>query len=834
MGMLSRQFFSVVEAALVGAASIVCIWSASCGGACLASEPPVFGAGVAGELDSGSGVAAAFVGRHCGACHGAESPEGDVALLFPEDDAAIRRDRRIWETAVRRTVAGEMPPADHPRPSPEEIDAFVAAVRGRLADADRRSPPDPGRVTMRRLNRQEYLNTIRDLLGVDFDPTEDFPSDEIAHGFDTVGDALSLPPLLLERYLAAAEAVMQRAIPVPPLETRKRYCHPGNLEPPPPRERQDLAAGGYRRLSTAGVDAIETGPVHAVFAGENWEADGDYECVTAIYAVPESARPVEVTFLSAGPSLAAADLPERLTHLSGVLAEPARVLHVARVSGTSPDTRDEVRFPIGPGDCGQKIVIAIGKPPADGPPATVFVRGLGIEGPSDSRPATQKRLLAAVDGPPEARSREVLSRFLRRAWRRPVEPAELDRHVVLAMAEMAAGRSWEAAMHWVMQAALVSPKFLFRVEADDSPTAATPQPLDSFQLASRLSYFLWSSMPDDRLLDKAGSGRLDAELAVEAGRMLADARAAALVDGFAMQWLQLRRLDFISPDGGRFPSFNNALRAAMLRETRLFVEAIVREDRSLLDLLDADFTFVNGPLAKHYGLEQAYAAAAPPVPTDDLAFAKLVADGADFRRVPLSDRVRGGLLSQASILTATSNPSRTSPVKRGRWVLEQILGEPPPPPPPNVPELSDQEGVTKTASLRERMEVHRRNAACAGCHVRMDAIGFALENYDAIGGYRVADGPFAIDASGEFPDGTRFTGPAGLKDVLLEKRRDFIRCLVENMLVYAIGRGPGAGDVPLLDAIVDRLEANGHRFSVLVTGIVESDAFRARRGGGAE
>jgi predicted GIY-YIG superfamily endonuclease len=314
-------------------------------------------------------------------------------------------------------------------------------------------------------------------------------------------------------------------------------------------------------------------------------------------------------------------------------------------------------------------------------------------------------------------------------------------------------------------------------------------------------------------------------------------RSAALKQeaaSFAMQWLQLRRLDFISPDGGRFPSFNNDLRGAMLRETRLFVEAIIREDRSVLDLLDADFTFVNGPLAKHYGLEQAYAAAAPTVPTGDQAFAKLVAEGADFRRIPLADRTRGGLLSQANILTATSNPSRTSPVKRGRWVLEQILGEPPPPPPPGVPELPEEEGAATTASLRERMEVHRRSAACAGCHVRKDAIGFALENYDAIGGYRTADGPIAIDASGEFPGGKQFSGPEGLKDVLLETRRSFLRCLAENMLVYAIGRGVGPGDALLIDGIVDRLEADGFRSTALVTGIVESDAFRLRRGGGAE
>jgi mono/diheme cytochrome c family protein len=771
--------------------------------------------------------AAAFVDQHCAACHGRESPEGDVALVFPENHTTLRRDRRVWETAVRRTVSGEMPPADHPRPPSTETEAFAAAVGGLLAEADRLAPPDPGRVTMRRLNRQEYRNTVRDLLGVDFDPTDDFPGDEIAYGFDTVGDALSLPPLLLERYLDAAEAVMQRAIPVPPLEKRKRQCHPGNVLPALPRPQEAFLVDGYRRLSTAGSEAFERGPLHTTFEHEAWEAGGDYECVLWAYASPDSSRPVEVTFLAAGPDLVAPDPPEGLAHLAGEFPEPARVLHTALVSGTSRETDDTIRFPVDPKDCGQQIMVALTKPPAGDPPTIIFINGLALQGPSDTRPASQKRLLAASDGPPEARAREALGRFLRRAFRRPVEAAELDRHVTLAMDEMAAGRSWEAAMQWAMQAALVSPKFLFRVEADHgtgirtvnlakdgSPLTAGMEPLDPFAIASRLSYFLWSSLPDDRLLDDAESGRLTADMPGSVRRMLADPRAVAIVDGFAMQWLQLRRLDFVSPDAGRFPGFSNALRAAMFRETQLFVAALIREDRSVLELLDADFTFLNRELAEHYGLAEAYAAAA---------------DGADFRRVSLTDRARGGLLSQASILTATSNPTRTSPVKRGRWVLEQILGEPPPPPPPGVPELPEDEGMTAGASLRERMEVHRRQAACSGCHARMDAIGFALENYDAIGGYRAAEGRVPIDSSGEFPDGTRFSGPAGLKDVLLANRRTFLQRLAENMLVYALGRGVEPGDAAVLEGIVNRLEANDHRFSELVLGIVESDAFRMRR-----
>jgi hypothetical protein len=467
----------------------------------------------------------------------------------------------------------------------------------------------------------------------------------------------------------------------------------------------------------------------------------------------------------------------------------------------------------------ERILLALEKPAAEAPPTAVFVGSLELAGPLDPRPATQKRLLACDPRRSrEEQTREVLGRFLRRAFRRRLDSGELDRHAALVEAAMKEGRGWHEGVQLAMQAALSSPKFLFRAEFDDRPAAKEVRPLDEFQLASRLSYFLWSTMPDDELLDLAERGQLAAGSEGQVRRMLADPRADALVTSFAMQWLQLKRIEFISPDGGLFPTFDNALRTAMIRETELFVGSIFREDRSLLELIDAGTTFVNGPLAKHYGLEAAYRAAG--------------GTGADFRRVPCADRTRGGLLSQAGILTATSNPTRTSPVKRGRWVLEQLLGEPPPPPPPNVPELAEDEAASATASLRERMEVHRRNAACAGCHARMDAIGFALENYDAVGRYREKDGSFEIDAGGTFPDGTTFSGPAGLKDVLLARKREFCRCLAEKMMTYALGRGLEPADRRSIERIIERLESEDHRMSVLVAGIVSSDAFRERRGGG--
>jgi hypothetical protein len=437
-------------------------------------------------------------------------------------------------------------------------------------------------------------------------------------------------------------------------------------------------------------------------------------------------------------------------------------------------------------------------------------------------------LLAATRGKTQPeQTREVLSRFLRRAFRRPPTSEELSRSIKLAETAIAAGEKWEAGIQLAMQAALCSPKFLFRVETDHSPTSPEIQPLDEFPLASRLSYFLWSSMPDDTLIDLAERKQLTANLDKQVQRMLADPRTSALVQNFAMQWLQIKRIQFISPDGQMFPTFNDKLRAAMLKETEQFVESIFREDRSVLDLIDANYTFLNEPLAKHYGIADTLG---NPVGQKAKKPGGQPIKGEQFRRVTLQDRGRGGLLTQASVLTVTSNPTRTSPVKRGKWILEQILGAPPPSPPPNVPELSEDKKDVAAASLRQRMEVHRRNPACANCHAKMDPIGFALENFNAVGAFRTKDGSFDIDATGEFADGTKFTGPAELKAIVLQRKEEFTRCLTEKLLIYALGRGLEYYDRPTVERIVKALSAGNYKFSVLINQIVQSDAFRKRRG----
>ncbi len=405
--------------------------------------------------------------------------------------------------------------------------------------------------------------------------------------------------------------------------------------------------------------------------------------------------------------------------------------------------------------------------------------------------------------------------------------AELGRLTKLVEKVEAGGEKWEAGLQRALESVLVSPKFLFRLELDDKPDAPAAHPLTDYQLASRLSYFLWNTMPDEELFRLASKGELSANLEAQVRRMLKDPRSRTLVDGFAMQWLQLKRISFVAPDGGLFPTFNQRLRQAMLQETQMFLESILREDRPILDLVSSDYTFLNERLAKHYNIadtngnrigDKAAKPGGQPIRGDA------------FVRVSLQDPERGGILTQGSVLTVTSNPTRTSPVKRGRWVLEQILGQPPPPPPPNVPELQENPQAVASGSLKQRMEQHRANPACANCHARMDAIGFALENFNAVGAWRTKDGTFDVDPSGTLPDGTAIKGVADLKKTILAKKDLFARCVVEKMLIYAIGRGLEPYDDRAVEKALAGVAKGDYKFSSVVAEIVKSDPFRLRRG----
>lgn len=616
-----------------------------------------------------------FLAAHCLGCHDQSDAKGSLALDDYEDLADMLDDRETWEIVARRVEAREMPPPGKPRPADDEVRLFVGWIRERFALADRDARRDPGRVTVRRLNRMEYANTVRDLLGVTFPAAEVFPSDDVGYGFDHIGDVLSLPPVLLERYLAAAERI----------------------------------AGDALREGSASRERI--------------------------------------------------------------------------------------------------LVCRSGK-----------------EGSEDSE----------HDSDDDARGclRKILEPIASRAWRRPASPEDLGRLVDLAAAasrdetsldgasreEASSGGAFEAGVRLALEAILVSPRFLFRVEVDPAPDDPTSvRELDGFELATRLSYFLWSSLPDDELFALAREGTLGDHPVLEAQvrRMLADPRSGSVVESFAPQWLQIRRLDGATPDPGLFPRFDDRLRRAMLRETELLFETVMREDRSVLDLLGADYTFLDARLARHYGIREV--------------------EGEEFRRVSLEGSPRRGVMAHGSVLTATSNPTRTSPVKRGKWVLEVLLGAAPPPPPPDVPDLSEEPEAVLSGTVRQRTEQHRADPACATCHQSMDPLGFGLENFDAVGAWREKDGDFAIDASGELPDGRSFEGPEGLVDVLLSRKEDFRRALSEAMLVYALGRGLETYDRPAVDGIVGALAEGGDRFSALILAVARSEPFRMRRGdpGGA-
>jgi hypothetical protein len=797
------------------AAFAVMAWTLIATAAARAAPPPTPQFGKSGR---------AFLEKHCLKCHRGEKPKAGLSLKPFRDSLSLIKHRTVWNDVLRKIATGEMPPKGQPRPTVAASVAFTDLVKAVFDHADKNAKPDPGRVTMRRLNRVEYRNTIRDLTGVAFDPTEDFPSDDIGHGFDNIGDVLTLSPVLMERYLAAAEQVMNKAIMPNPPAIIKRHLSSIYTEPAS-GDSAKLAVKGFRPMRTDGKRAIDVGPINTPY---KWEPDGDYIFRTRVYGERNGGKPLKVTILLYDKDLPNPAPPAALDKLSGNVYRPSRILKTFLVKATKPDDAEilEVRVPAMPNR--HRMLIAIDKPPTGAPPATLWIEYLALEGPLDPRPASHRRLLAVTPGKSQAeQTREVLSRFLHRAFRRSVTNDELARSSRLADQMMASGETWEAAIQFAMQAALCSPKFLFRAELDDNPHSSKIRDLNEYQLASRLSYFLWSSMPDDTLFNLAGKKQLTANLDAQVRRLLADPRASSLVQNFAMQWLQLKRIDFISPDGKLFPTFNAKLRSAMVRETELFIESVLREDRSILDLIDPDYTFLNEPLAKHYGIADTKGNAIgqkPQQPGGQRIKGEL------FRRVSLQSRVRGGLLTQASVLTVTSNPTRTSPVKRGRWVLEQILGAPPPAPPPNVPELSEEmKGIT-AASLRERLEVHRRKPACVNCHAKMDPIGFALENFDAVGAFRTKDGQFEIDATGEFTNGTKFTGPAELKSFVIQRKTEFVRCLTEKLMIYALGRGLEYYDRPTVEKIVKSLPAKDFKFSALITQIVKCDAFRQRRG----
>lgn len=764
----------------------------------------------------------AFVDKYCSKCHSSEDPQAELVLTRFSDSDSILRERKIWMNVMKQVQSASMPPKEESTPSVSESEKFVEHIKAIFDHADRNAKPEAGRVTMRRLNRLEYKNTIRDLIGVDFDPTSEFPSDDIGYGFDNIGDVLSLPPVLMERYLDAADGILARAITPDPPAVPKRHLSSQYTEPASADVAAKLIENGYRRLDTSTKEGIELGPIHTQY---QWDASGEYTFRTKLYGVSSDAQNVQGVILLHGKDLPNPSSDAELDSISGNFPRPAKILKTFEVTAKAADQAQVIEVNIPALANRDRVMVGQLKKP-EGQSAKLYIEHLALDGPLDTRPESHRRLLAVTAGKsvPE-QTREALGRFMRKAYRRTVEPEELEKLSQWVDQMTAGGEKWEAAMQIAMQAVLCSPKFLFRVEPDDRPASADIRSLDAFAVATRLSYFLWSSMPDDLLLEAAEKGTLEQELAPHIHRMLADERSSALIQSFSTQWLQIQRLESFAADTQAFPSFNAKLKSAMLRETELFFESVLRENRSVLELIDTNYTFLNETLAKHYGIADTVGnwMGQPASKPDGKPI-----QGDTFQRVSLQDRNRGGLITQASVLAVTSNPTRTSPVKRGRWILEQFLGAPPPPPPPNVPELPSKSEDVSTASLRKRMEVHRQNPACANCHAKMDPIGFALENYDAVGAYRTKDGAFDIDASGEFADGSKFSGPGDLKSIILAKREDFVRCLAEKMLTYALGRGVEYYDRPTIEKIVRSMPGQEYKIQGMILEIVLSEPFLKR------
>ncbi len=767
-------------------------------------------AATAGEFQAD---VAGFLERHCLDCHTGPEAEMGLALDGFGDEAAVLVARPRWRKVLSRVASGEMPPPEAGRPAAAERDAFLGTVREAFARADA-APPDPGPTTIRRLSRAEYDNTVRDLFRTDIRAGAAFPADGVGYGFANIADVLTVSPLLMERYLDAAEEIALKVLPLKPAQPVRRQQEGKWCEPASPRVPQDQ----FRPLRASESDPVLSGPLHTPVA---IDPEGEYVVRARLYATAADDRPVRVALLAAGRKMAARLTPEELAELDGrglANPEPRAILAVHEITARSAEQPQVIEAPLVRPEGVERIMLAALKPEPGGEPPTLHVEWLGYEGPRDPRSRATRAFLRADPSLPQAeQDRENLRRLAMRAWRRPVEPAEVDGLCRLAADVEAAGGSHEAGVRAAITAVLTAADFLFRIEGPPPAGSTGAVPVPDVELATRLSYFLWSSCPDEELLDLAINGDLAANLDAQVRRMLADPKSAALVEEFAMQWLGLGRLAAHGVDAERFPLWRPQLAAAMVEETRRYVTDVFRNDRSLLLFLDSDFTWVNLNLATVYGL-----AVQPPLEKNE------------WRRVAVEPAVRGGLLGQAAVLTVTSNPGRTSPVKRGKWILEQLLDDPPPMAPPNVPSIDDASRRRLAGTLRERMEQHRADPGCAGCHARMDAFGFALERYDPIGQRRDKDGNgLPVDTHSQIA-GQPIDGLVGVKAYLLERRSDFIRCLATKMLIYALGRGLEPCDEAALAAIERAVENEDYRFSSLVRAIVTSPPFRLRRGADQE
>ncbi len=749
--------------------------------------------------------------KYCVTCHNQRLKTAGLTL-DNLDLATVSTQAEVWEKVVRKLRSGTMPPVGMPRPDAATYQRLAGWLEGQI---DQVSGPYAGRPILHRLNRSEYANAIRDLLALDIDAASLLPPDDSAFGFDNISDALGVSPSLQEHYLDAALKIGALAVGDPKIAPGSETW----------RIRQDLSQDQH-------VNGMPLGTIGGTLVRYNFPLDGQYTFQAKLYRTNlnimrglESPHQVEIALDGRRIQLASLGGNADLTSL---FQKPTD-------TGDAVDARLRVRVPVKAGP--HTVTVAFLEDPGAVEPVRLqpyirssvdnfdwsgspHLQSLTIAGPFDPGSASdtpsRRRIFACHPGgsvPEEACARQILSTLARRAYRQPPTSQDLETLQQFYQSGKRDG-GFESGVELALERILASPKFLFRIERDVvGVTAGSSYRIGDFELASRLSFFLWSSIPDDELLQLAGEGKLrnPAVLDRQVRRMLADPKSQALVENFAGQWLQLRNLRNVQPNTDLFPDFDDNLRQSFRRETELLFESIVQEDRGVLDLLTADYTFVNERLARHYGIPDIY--------------------GSRFRRVPVTEDARRGLLGQGSILALTSHAERTSPVVRGKWILENILGTPVPPPPPDVPPLKGNQEGRKPRTMREQMAEHRANPVCASCHKAMDSIGFAMENFDAVGAWRSQDTGNPIDATGELADGTHVDGVVTLRQALVSRPDLFAGTMTEKLLIYALGRGLDYRDMPALRTILRDASRDNYRFSALILGVVHSTPFQMRTAG---
>ncbi|MBM3763296.1 MAG: DUF1592 domain-containing protein [Acidobacteria bacterium] len=763
-----------------------------------------------------------FTRKNCLGCHTGEKAAGEVDLSAFKDPKAFDEERSLWERIATKIRRGEMPPAPIPQPPAKDRNAVLHALDAEFHRQDKLAIPDPGRVTARRLNKTEYNNTLRDLLGVDIQPAESFPNDEAAYGFDNIADALTMPPVLVEKYLYAAERALRTAIYGP------EKLKPAALHFPSPVRIPVLPKDLFN------YDKTGLSTHHATHVLHRFAVDGEYSFRLVLNGHrPQGSDPVTPALFIDGKLIQSwtedgEDLEGRIVEArtqvkAGEHLVSASYLNVyeglpPKYGGPKPSTPQDLPTLSSPtGKLTERDIELLRKYGTKLKTDRAEVRvdnryeSIDIGGPFTQSSAPTRKLIYTCTQQTTPCATAIIGNFTRRAFRRPVTTAETTKYLNLFQLARKQGDSFDEGILTALQGVLVAPNFLYRIEENRQPLKGKNYAsITDHELATRLSYFLWSSMPDEPLFRAASSGTLrqPAVFKAQISRMLKDAKSRALVENFAGQWLQFKNIDVMKPDVDKFPDFDEGLRYAMRQETSLFLENLIRQDGSVLEVLNAKHTYLNERLARFYGI--------PGV------------TGHEFRRVDMTNSKRGGgVLAHASVLTTTSYSTRTSPVVRGKWILENLVHAPPPAPPPSVPPLEEAKGDS-AVSLRQQMEAHRKNPACASCHARMDPLGFGLENFDGIGKWRDLDGKAKIDPSGEMPGNHKFAGPEELKQLLLQDRHDYLKGLTEKLLIYALGRGLERHDKPVVNTIAAK---DKYKFSELIEEIANSLPFQMRRTG---